>query len=467
VYPERALASVAVPKPRGHWLVGQLWEQRRDPLGLLIRGLEHHGDVVAYRFGPYRALQLNHPRLIKRVLVDNAENYKKWSALERARPLLGDGLVLAHGASWRRRRKIYQPAFRRDQLRAMSATMVDATRGFVEHLARRADGGPVDLLNSLMKVTLSIVSRTLISRDLGGFGAGDDAAARALGRNFDFALEQVGERMLDLNPLAGRLPTAKNREFDRRIREIDGQIQRIITERRAAQRAGAEPAGDLLAGLMQGGEQGDEAIDDPLLRDEIMTILLAGRGTSAVGLTWMWWLLDRHPAIEAKVRAEILDVLGPDRDPTHDDLDKLELTSRVFQEALRLYPPIWTMARQAIEPDELDGGIAVAPGTIILISPYAIHRHPGLWPDPERFDPDRFLPAAIAARSKLAWLPFGYGPRTCVGGWFAMHEAQLITAMVARRFRLRSGSSVRPPLEPLITLKPKGGLTMRVYGVRP
>lgn len=451
--------STLVPQPPGHWLLGHLLEQRRDPLGLLVRGLREHGDVVAYRFGPYRALQLNHPRLIKRVLVDNAANYKKWSALERARPLLGNGLVLATGEGWRRRRKIYQPAFRRDRLAAMVPAMVDATRGLVEHLHRLPADTEIDLLQEVMRVTLSIVSRTLISRDMGGFGEGDDAEARALGRAFDLAVEAVGQRTLDLNPLATLLPTARNRAFDRTIGEIDAQVERIVRARRIS----GEAKPDLLGWLMEGGEGGVEPVDDALLRDEILNILLAGRGTSALGLCWMWWLLDQHPEIEAKVREEVLAVLGPDRDPTAVDLERLELTSRVFHEALRLYPPIWTIPRQAIERDELDGGIAVERGTIVLVSPFVVHRHPEIWPDPERFDPDRFLPEAVEQRSRLAFLPFGLGPRTCVGGSFAIQEARIITAMVARRFRLRARSHDRPVLDALVTLKPRGGMRMRVH----
>lgn len=441
-------------------MLGHLLAQRADPLGLLVRGLRDHGDVVGYRFGPYRALQLNHPRLIKRVLIDNAANYEKWSALERARPLLGNGLVLATGESWKRRRKIYQPAFRRDRLSAMVPAMVDAARGLVDHLGTLGDGAQTDLLWDAMRATLSIVSRTLMSRDLGGFGEGDDAEARALGRNFDRAVDEVGRRTLDLNPFVGRLPTARNRAFDRTIREIDEQVDRII----AARRASGEVKADLLGWLMEGGEQ-HEAVDDTLLRDEVLNILLAGRGTSAIGLCWMWWLLDQHPDIEARVREEALEVLGPDRDPTAADLDRLDLASRAFQEAMRLYPPIWTIPRQAIERDELDGGVPVERGTIVLISPFAVHRHPELWPDPERFDPDRFLPEAVEQRSRLAFIPFGLGPRTCVGGWFAIQEARIITAMVARRFRLRACSKARPELEPLVTLKPKGGMLMRVHEV--
>ncbi|MES1244743.1 MAG: cytochrome P450 [Acidobacteriota bacterium] len=452
-----------VPRPRGHWLLGHLAEQRRDPLGLLVRGLREHGDVVGYRFGPYRALQLNHPRLIKRVLVDNAANYRKWSALKRARPLLGDGLVLATGESWKRRRRIYQPAFRRDRLEAMVPAMVAATRGLVDHLAGLPDGAEIDLLREVMRATLSIVSRTLMSRDIGGFGGfGKDGDEEELGRNFDAAVEAIGRRTLDLNPFAGLLPTARNRGIRRTIEAIDRQVHRII----AARRASGEPGADLLGWLLESGEQDGAPVDDRLLRDEVLNILLAGRGTSAIGLCWMWWLLDRHPEVEARVREEALAVLGPDRDPAAGDLDRLDLAARVFQEALRLYPPVWTIARQAIARDELDGGVPVAPGTIVLISPYVVHRHPGLWPDPERFDPDRFLPEAVEQRSRLAWIPFGLGPRTCVGGWFSIQEARILTAMVTRRFRLRAASPERPGLEPLITLKPRGGMPMRVHEVR-
>jgi cytochrome P450 len=451
----------SAPQPPGHWLLGHLMEQRRDPLGLLVRGLAQHGDIVRYRFGPYPALQLNHPRLFKRVLLDAAPNYKKWGALQRARPLLGNGLVLAEGDLWKRHRKLYGRAFRAANLAAMIPAMIEATRGLLGRWDELADGAQTDVLDDAMRVTLSIVSRTLISRDLGG-GELPDADAVALGRAFDQAVHEVGARTLDLNPLVGMLPTARKRAFDRVIEQLDLAMADIVDKRRKQ----AEALPDLLGWLMEArDEDTGEAMDDVQLRDELLNILLAGRGTSAIGLSWMWWLLSRHPEAEQRLREEAVAVLG-EEEPTAEHVERLTFANRAFQEAMRLYPPIWTIARQAVEADTIDG-VPVAKGTIVLISPFVVHRHPELWPEPERFDPDRFLPERSVDRPRLAWLPFGAGPRTCIGGTFAMQEAAIIASMVSRRFRLHALHAQAPEPEPLITLKPKGGMPMRLERISP
>lgn len=444
--------------PRGNWLLGNLIQQRNDPIGLMMGGLRDYGDIVRYRFGPYSALQLNDPRDIKHVLIENPSRYHKWGALQRAAPLLGNGLFLAEDEHWRRQRKLQQPAFHRLRLNAMLDEMVTATRALVDEWSKLPNGATVNLSEACMRLTLSIVSRALLSTDIGGFSsdAGDDA--KEIERMFELAVQEVSERTLSLDPIPGLLPTRKNRRFEQAVKGLDDKVRRIIEARRARPSA----ANDLLAMFME--EKDDETgerMSDAQLRDEIMTILLTGRGPSANGLTWTWYLVQKHPEVERRMRAEVETVLGG-REPTLEDLPRLEYVGRVFQEALRLYPPAWTLARQAITEDEIRG-VALRPGTVILISSYVVHRNPKLWEDPERFDPDRFLPERAASRPHLAYMPFGAGPRTCIGASFALMEAKVILSMLLQRFQFRlSPCEVAVP-DPLITLKPKRSLRVALH----
>jgi cytochrome P450 len=449
--------AVIAPGPPGHWLLGQLVEQRRDPLGILMRGRAAYGDVVRFRFGPYAALLVASPSGIRRIFVDNPRGYEKWGALRRLEAVLGRGLLLAEGEAWQRKRRIYQPALHRLRLQAMLDDMTGVTRDLIAAWQALPDGAPVDVLDWTMRLALAIVARTLLSRDLGGLSRHSNSENDELTRLFDFLTEEAGERILSMDPTRGLRPTLRNLRFQLALRKINTMVMRLIRARRRAPGS----AHDLLAMLM---EVEDEAtgtrMDDRELRDEVVTTLLTGRGTTAVGLTWMFYLLDRHRDVAAKVRAEIDAVLG-DRVPTLDDLPKLELTTRVFQETLRLYPPSWMLTRQALAPDEIDG-YRVDPGTAILISPYVLHHNPRVWEEPTRFDPDRFLPERAAGRSDYAYLPFGVGPRVCVGKSFAMMEAKIAAAMLLRRFdfTVPVGTPVEP--KPLVTLKPHPALMMRL-----
>lgn len=456
--PSAALRPPAPPPLPGHWLLGRIPEQRRDPIAMLMRGLRERGDFVRYRFGPTPVVQLNHPRLYRQVLLHNADAYRKWRGFQRARPVLGKGLVLAEGEAWKRSRRLYQPAFRQPAMDATLPAMVQCIEALLDHWAGRPAGTVTDVLEDTMQAALSIVSRTMISRDLAPFGAAGSEEDRALGRSFDHAIREAGVRTVDLNPLAGLFPSRRQRELARVMAHIHRELSGLV----AARRREDAPPKDLLGFLMGArDEETGEAMDDLQLVDELVNILVAGRGTTAIGLAWTWWLLHLHPEWAQAVRDEALAVLGPEGTPGPGDVKRLDVAGRVFQEALRLFPPIWTLPREVLRPDEIEG-VPLRPGTIVLVSPYVVHHHPELWPDPERFDPDRFLPAATRERDRLTWMPFGAGPRSCVGGGFAMQEARLFLALTARRFRLVSPRTERPAFETLIGLKPQGGMPMAV-----
>jgi cytochrome P450 len=282
--------------------------------------------------------------------------------------------------------------------------------------------------------------------------------AAEIGQALSFAIEETNRRILTFNPLIMKIPSRKKREFDRAVETIDRVILRIIAERRRS----GERHEDLLGMLMDARDaDSGQGMTDGQLRDEAMTLFLAGHETTAVALSWLWYLLARHPDIEQRLRDELATVLGG-RSPTAGDAQRLELTRRVWDETLRLYPPVWIFTRQSYGPDVICSH-RVPRNAVILVCPYAMHRSPRWWEAPERFDPDRFSPERTAARPKHAYLPFGAGQRMCIGNVFATIEAQVIVAMVLQRFRLRVPTGIQSvDPDPLVTLRPKGGMPLWV-----
>jgi cytochrome P450 len=316
------------------------------------------------------------------------------------------------------------------------------------------DGGrPLPVFQEMMRLTLTVVVRALFSTDV-------RERTHAVGQAFTTALEVTNERIispLPYLPWLYRLPTRRNRAFQQAVSTLEGIVRGIISQRRA-QRAGAK-ADDLLGMLMAASDSDTgDTFDDAQLRDEVMTLLLAGHETTATALAWTFHLLERHPEVEATLHAEVDAALGG-RAPTVADLPRLRYVGCVFEEAMRLYPPIWAIPRVPLEEDVVDG-YRIPKGDIVILVPYVTHRHPDFWPEPERFDPTRFLPENSKDRPRWAFLPFGGGQRQCIGNTFAMMEAQLILALVAQRYRLRGvpGMPVQP--EPHVTLRPRGPLPM-------
>jgi cytochrome P450 len=430
------------PGPRGVPLFGSTLEAWRDPIGLMTRALSEYGDVVRLKFGPLRYVVLNHPDAIRHVLVDNPANYTKSRNYEGLKLVLGQGLVTSEGDLWRRQRKLAQPAFHRERLAGFAEQMVSLTDGMCSRWAPRCPA-EIDVHAEMTRLTFGIVGRTLFGVDVDRHSA---EVAEAVGVVSLFAREYV-ERLITIPTW---VPTLGNVRFRRAMRKLDSLVQRIIDARRLA----GDKGDDLLGMLL-----GAESMTDDLLRDEVITTILAGHETTANALTWMWHLLASHPGTAQGMRDEIANVLG-EREPQPSDLPRLELVTRVVQESLRLYPPAWSFERQATGDDTVMG-FAIPAGTLVGICPYILHRSSAWWDDPERFDPDRFLPERSASRPRYAYLPFGGGPRTCIGASFAMMEAQIIAARVVRLFTFEP-TRRRVDLELGVTLRPKTGLRMRV-----
>jgi cytochrome P450 len=424
---------------------------RADPLAFVSRLRREFGDVVCVRMGPLRVFMVFHPEGVKHVLQDNHRNYVKGPLIARARVLIGDGLFTSEGDLWRRQRRLAQPAFHHERL----AGLVDViTRLTGEHLHRWHPVGsspPLrDIAAEMSTLTLTIAGITLFGENLEG-------EAAAAGRALRVALEFTGQRIMSYLAVPLAIPTARNLAFRRAVRILDDVVYDIIASRQRSR----SDAGDLLSMLLAArDEETGAGMTRRQLRDEVMTFFLAGHETTAVTLAWTWYLLARHPAIEARLREESVAGLGTGS-PTYADLPHLRFTRMVIQEAMRLYPPVWGIGRQALEEDTI-GGYRVPRGGIVNLSPYVTHRHPDVWNEPERFDPERFDPARAASRHRFAYFPFGGGPRLCIGEAFALMEAQVIVAMVAGRYRLRPRGGYAAEPEVHLTLRPRGGMPMTI-----
>jgi cytochrome P450 len=433
----------APPGPKGHWLTGHLPQFTRDRLGFLTDCARRYGDCVALRLGPKRILLLSHPDLIEEVLVTQNRRFKKHFALRRTRRTLGNGLLTSEGDFWRRQRRLAQPAFHRERLEAYAAVMVDLTERM---LSSWADGQARDAQADMMTLTLRIVAKTLFDADVTGQA---DEAADAMETLLACFTARVGK----LIPLPEFVPTPVNLRLRRAARRLDRIVFGFVAERRAS----GEDRGDLLSLLLHAQDEDDGGrMTDGQLRDELMTLFMAGHETTANTLAWAWYLLAQHPVAEARLHAELDSVLG-DRAPTPADLPRLTFTEHVVAETLRVYPTVWLLGREAIEPCTI-GGHRVPKGTTLYMSQWVLHRDARFFAEPEAFRPERWENGLARRLPRYAYFPFGGGPRICIGQGFAQMEAVLLLATIARRYRLAlaPGATVTPL--PTMTLRPKDGV---------
>jgi cytochrome P450 len=310
----------------------------------------------------------------------------------------------------------------------------------------------IDVSDEMMHLTLMIISRTMFGADLG-------AEANRIGQAVSTGIIESNRRMFSFPEIPFWIPTPANRRFLDARAVLDEVVQRMITNRRQSGNPAAH--NDLLSMLIEAQDEATgERMSDQQLRDEVLTIFVAGHETTANALSWAWYLLSRNPAVRTKLRHELDQVLGG-RTPTMADLPNLRYTAMVIEEAMRLYPPAWEIERQAVADDTI-GGYHIPAGTIVMLSPYVVHRHPQFWSNPEGFEPERFLPERSEGRPRFAYFPFGGGPRLCIGNNFALMEAQLILAMVTQRFDLNLLPGRIPSPEPLVTLRPHGGVWVHI-----
>lgn len=440
------------PGPRGHWFWGVADEFQRDALNAFVKISQNYGDITRFRSGFWYTYCVTHPDYVKHILQDNHLNYRKGIISDLfLKPLLGDGLLTSEGSFWLRQRRLMQPAFHRQRLAQFGTIMTDATQTLLARWQTwHSQGQGFDVAEEMMRLTLSIVGQTLFSADVSG-------TADAVGPALTVAQEHVNYRSTHVFSLPEKYPTPRNLRFRRAVASLDHIVYGLIEERR---RTGEDP-GDLLSMLLNArDEQTGEGMSNQQLRDEVMTLFLAGHETTANALTWTWYLLAQHPQVADKLRAELAYVLAG-RIPTVADLPALRYTTMVIEEAMRLYPPAWALSRDSLDWDEI-GGYTIPPKSTINIIPYITHRHPDFWPNPETFDPERFSPERSAGRPRYAYFPFGGGPRQCIGSNFAMMEATLVLATIAQLYRVEVDPGHPIALDPLITLRPKHGIRVHL-----
>jgi cytochrome P450 len=445
------------PDPPIYPLRSVIPELRRDPLNLYLRAQHEYGDVVRLRlFGPFYVYLVSHPHDVEHVLRSNYRNYPKGFISAVLKPGLGEGLLTSAGDLWLRQRRLMQPVFHRQRLAALVPTMTDAVEKLVERWEPFARSGqPFDVAAEMARLTLEIVSRTLFGLDVSG-------EAETIGRALAITNSHANYRYLHPFALPPWIPTRRNRRAAQAQHTLDVVVHQIIAERRRAK----EDRDDLLGMLFAArDEEMGAGMSDKQLRDEVITILLAGYETTANALSWTWYLLAQHPEVERKLHAELAAGLRPEgtwRMPTYDDLPKLPYTRMVFDESLRLYPPAWATARQAQAADQIRG-YRIPARAPVAISQYVTHRHPAYWDNPETFDPERFTPERSVGRPKFAYFPFSGGPRQCIGNNFALLEAQLILATIVQRYHLELVPD--HPIEPeaMINLRPRYGVMVTLH----
>jgi cytochrome P450 len=443
------------PRVRGHHVLGQLPELAADPLSFLVKTVREHGDVSRFRLAHFRAQLVASPDGIRHVLQENHKNYNKGTpGFKVLRLILGNGLLTSEGDFWLRQRRIAQPAFHKEKIAQLAERMTQAAIDLAESWAAPAESGkPINVAREMMRVTLRIVGETLLSTDV-------TRNADEIGDAISHIIEDANTRISSILTLPLRVPTKGNRRFKKEMRTLDEVVLRTIKARRDVA-ADAAPS-DLLTMLMEAkDEETGEQMSDVQLRDEIMTMFLAGHETTANLLAWTFYLLSKNPAVERELARELRDVLGgaPAR---LEHAPKLRYTKMVLNETMRLYPPAWMIARRAIEEDVV-GGFRIAAGSIVFMSPYVTQRHPALWDNPEGFDPERFRNDKDGERPRFSFFPFGGGPHLCIGNAFAMLEAQILLATLAQKFRLDLVPGLPVVPEPLITLRPRGGMRMTVH----
>ncbi len=418
-----------------------------NPLEFFTTLARTYGDVTSYRMAGEQLFLINEPRLIRDVLVTHNRNFTKSRGLERSKRLLGQGLLTSEGAMHLRQRRLMQPAFHRDRVAGYGDLMV----GYADRMRRAwADGATLDISREMNRLTLSIVGKTLFDVDV-------EEQAATVGEALTAVMESFWMTLLPFADVLERLPVPKLRRARMARARLDAIIYRMIADRRSS----GSDRGDLLSMLLAAQDEDDgRGMTDLQVRDEAMTIFLAGHETTANALTWTWFLLSGAPDIEARLHDEVARALQG-RLPSVADLPSLPFVERVVTESMRLYPPAWIIGRRAI--DEYRVGEYVAPPrSILVMSPYIMQRDERFYTDPERFDPDRWTPEFRAALPKFAYFPFGGGPRQCIGESFAWMELILLVATIAQQCRLRlvPGHPVVP--QPLITLRAKHGVRMTV-----
>jgi cytochrome P450 len=422
----------------------------RDKLTAVTRYAREYGDLVALRLGPMRLILVSDPDLIEQVFVSRAREFNKGAIEQLVRPSVGNGILLSEGDYWKRQRRMVAPPFHRQKLAGYGEVMVGITDRMTSGFA---DGEVRDMFPVTTNIALAVAAKTMFAVEV-------DRDADGLGEALTAMMRAVNARVNAAVPLPDFVPTPTMLRLKRARAKLDTVLYRAIAERRAA----ATPGDDLLSLLLSVRDEDDgKGMTDLQLRDEAMTLFIAGFETTAISLSWIIHVLSTHPEVATQLHEQVRSVVG-DRLPRFEDLPRLPYLERVIKETLRLYPPAWGIDRTPVSELEL-GGVRMKPGTDVWVSPWVMHHDPRFWSEPERFNPDRWDADLAAKLPKFAYLPFGGGPRVCIGNAFATMEMQLVAATLVQRFRFAPVEGAAPVPEPGFTLRPNPGVTVRLHRV--
>jgi len=419
----------------------------RDPIGAYTRISRECGDFSHFKLGGRDIYLITNPEYIKEVVINHHQNVVKSGSLKIAKPLLGEGLLTSEGEYHHRQRRLVQPAFHQSRIEGYAKVMAEYAQKTSEGWK---EGQVLDVHDEMMRLALAVVSVSLFNANL------EDESAE-VSRALTGALESLHRSKMPLVGALNRLPIGRNQDLQKARTTLDAIIYRIIEERRKSGR----DEGDLLSMLLSSRDtEGDgTGMSDLQVRDEAVTLLLAGHETTAKALTWAWYLISEHPEVEARLHAEVDQVIGKGM-PTAQDAKKLVYTDQIVTETLRLYPPAWTLGSMVIKPFEL-GGCKLPVGSTLIMSQYLVQHDSRYYPDPEKFTPERWTPEFSESLPRFAYFPFGGGPRACIGERFAWMETVLIIATIARNWRLQHVPGHKVELLPRLTLRPRYGMKMR------
>lgn len=436
------------PSIKPNWIGGHFRPFRKSPLEFL-ETLAKLGDITSFRMGPVQAFFINHPEMIRDVLITNHSKFEKGRALKRAKKLLGEGLLTSEHQFHLRQRRMIQPAFHRQRIANYASSMIE----FGEKMSDEwNDGEEYDISKEMMRLTLNIVGKTLFSANVADEADDVGKAMTTLVELFDYLL-------LPFSEFLEKLPLPQSRRFRQAKATLDSIIYSIINERRQS----AEDKGDLLSMLLMAQDEDDGGqMSDEQIRDECLTLFLAGHETTANALTFTWYLLSQHPEIEAKFHAEIDEVFNG-KTPTPEDYAKLKFTEAILAESMRLFPPAWALGRLSIEEHELNG-YKIPEKSLVLASMYVLQRDERFWEDADKFKPERFLSenAIKEASNKFIYFPFGGGVRRCIGEQFAWMEGVLLMATLGRKWKFKLNPTQKIVPQPMITLRSKYGMKMKL-----
>ena len=438
------LSIKQIPLDRGHPITGHLKEFINDRFTMQMRMMKQMGPIYSFNVGRYHVTYLSKPEYIRHILQENYKNYKKNVFYDELKIILGQGLVTSEGDFWRKQRKMIQPAFHHKQIEHFSQLMVSSTKRLMTKWDESAiQNSTINIDEDMKSLTMEIVAQCLFSNDT-------DTFAKAATNSVNVVLDWSKNRMESLVKSPQWVPTQSNREYNKAFSVLKEIVMGIIQERRAMN----DRPNDLLTTMIEmTDEDSKKGMNDQQIFDEILTLFMAGHETTAHTLVWTWYLLSKNPQVRKKLNNEV-DAILQNSDVSFAQVPQLSYTKMVIQESMRYIPAVWGIGREAIADDRIDG-FPIPKGATVGVSIYQMHHHPKYWENPEGFDPERFNPDNESKINKWVYMPFGGGPRACVGNAFAMMEAQIILAMLSKRYTLNLRSDIPIEFDPGITLRPK------------